>query len=127
MSPTKHLSCVTLVAALLLALWVSMGIPIASAQNQNAGTRWEYAYFKINNGKAILVQAARELEVNNPLGSRLNTTTPGGRTGSQYTTTIREKENHNIGALNLFGSDGWEVVSASSTDAGVVMLMKPPY
>jgi len=43
-----------------------------------------------------------------------------------YTVAVREVRNHDVGAMNLLGSRGWEAFAAVRTDRGTLVLLKRP-
>jgi len=69
-------------------------------------------------------EADRQSTINPPLNRLSGNVTRTDPSGERYTTATRIVRNHDVAALNLFGSQGWEAVSVVLRGEGLLVLLK---
>jgi len=89
--------------------------------------RWEYAHVYIGDGKAVFTEAKREATVTPPRNRLSGNVTRTEPSGEDYTLSAKAVRDHDLGALNVFGSLGWEAVALTSKGKGLLVLLKRSY
>jgi len=117
---------IVLVVAVLAALGLAGYCVSTRAADPAPAGRWEYAQLLLADGKQICYEADAETTIVAPLNSLSGNRTPARPSGDAYTAAVREVRNHDVGAMNLLGSRGWEAFAAVRTDRGTLVLLKRP-
>ncbi len=112
------------VGILVTALGYFSVIAPASAQQRPGLNRWEYAQLLIAPDKWVFIQRDSESNILPPRNPLSGNVVRGSRKGTQYATTVTFVRNNDVGTLNIVGADGWEAVSTTTVDKGLLVLLK---
>ena len=128
MKANLRTTCIALLVVVAAAAVWTLGRPLPTADRGQPGqARWEYAQLHLSDGKAVFAEAGKELTVTPPVNRLSGNKLRGDPSGEKYTVDSRIARNHDIGALNHFGAQGWEAVSVTPKGTGYLILMKRPF
>lgn len=97
------------------------------APDRPAQAKWAYARLYIGDGKAVFFEAGKQSTVSPPLNRLSGNVTRGEPAGEGYTVAAKMVRDHDVAALNLVGSQGWEAVSVTPKGKGLLVLLKRSY
>jgi len=123
----KHDKIVLVAAAVVCAAgWlISRNISSVTAQQQIFNT-YEYATLKAVGDQIIFSLDDQEQLVIPPINPLSGNVNRQPSSGASYSFTTTEVRDNLIGALNIFGGQGWEAFAVTHTPDGTVILLKRP-
>ena len=114
MTRSRTVGIVLLAVGMAAGAW-AVGRPPSAGEARRPGQgRWQYAYLYLGAGTALLTEAGREATVIPPRNRLSGNVKRAEPSGEQYALSTKIVRSHDIGALNVFGSQGWEAVSVTS-------------
>jgi hypothetical protein len=122
-----HLGIALAVVAVFAVAWLAGHHVAAEGQEPPAGvTRWEYAHLYVGDGNPVLYRA-KTATTFVPPSPTLSTGLSARRENvSAYVLQSKPGRNHDLFALDLVGSRGWEAVSTVRQGDGLLILLKRP-
>jgi hypothetical protein len=114
------------ICAVVIALWTSNRN--ACANDGNPVVKWTYVQLVIEGDKIVLMNGSKESTITPPTNPPTGPDVLGPQSSSRYTiTSSKSTRNTTVEMLNFCGSEGWEVVSSTPSNAGTLILLKRPY
>jgi hypothetical protein len=127
MTRSRTAGIVLLAVATAAGAWVVGRTLVAGEARRPGQARWQYAQLYLGDGDAVLTEAGRQAMVIPPRNRLSGNVTRPEPSGEKYTLSTKTVRSHDIGALNVFGSQGWEAVSITAKGKGLLVLLKRAY
>ena len=127
MTRSRTVGIVLLAVGMAAGAWAVGRTPSAGEARRPGQGRWQYAYLYLGDGNALLTEAGREATVIPPRNRLSGNVKRAEPSGEQYALSSKIVRSHDIGALNVFGSQGWEAVSVTPKGKGLLVLLKRSY
>ena len=113
--------------AVVIGMWASSRSACANSSANDSIVKWQYAQLYVGDNRIVWMEASKELTITPPTDPVPDSGLHTGPNTGRYCVDSKATRNNTVGVLDLFGSDGWEVVSNTPSGTGTVILLKRPH
>jgi len=111
-------------AGALGALGVHRGLAPAAAESPRGLAGWEYATLLLGDGPPVFSRRDSRVTITPGPGTPSGAVTSRRQGFEGYFLEVRSVRDVQVAALDVVGDEGWEAVSVTPTDDGLLVLLK---